>query len=254
MTLVLTEVSALGIAMASDTAVTTINLATGLAYAQPNRARKLQVVTHLAAGVSCWGLGEISGLPTDRWLSRFIENASHVSDVHEFAHRLADQLNIQVGENPAADNRLGFHVAGFVDQNGDRLPAFYHVHDGPSTTLASRGIQVNPHKFNPNQDIPPDVSANAAAQGVSLIIRNGDYQLYAAMFQKLEEFFSALRPLGVMIPNSQDVGDRAQYLVFQIRTIASLYRLSNLIPGIGGGILHLAITREGIHSKGTHFM
>ncbi|TET12795.1 MAG: hypothetical protein E3J81_10150 [Dehalococcoidia bacterium] len=253
MTLVLTELSPFGIAMAADTAVTTSISATGVAFAQPNAATKLQVIDPLQAGVACWGLGEIAGQASDGWLSGFIDGNADAPDLDDFANRLAWQLNDQVGENPEGTNRLGFHIAGFVDHNGRRLPSFYHVHDGPSTALEARGEHVNPHRFNANHDMPPAAFSAAAEQGRGWITRNGDYQLYAAMFQKLEEFFLSLRALGIVIPDSQDVGDRASYLVFQIRTIASLYRLSNLLPGIGGGITYLAITTEGIHSLGIRY-
>src|SRR4051794_9688353 len=68
MTLILTEISCHGIAMAADSAVTEIYTATGAAVATPNAARKLQPVPHLRAGLSCWGMGEIEDIPTDQWL------------------------------------------------------------------------------------------------------------------------------------------------------------------------------------------
>ena len=57
-TLVLTELSSLGIAMAANFAVTFMNPDTGLAFAEPNLARKLQEIPYLNAGISCWGIGK----------------------------------------------------------------------------------------------------------------------------------------------------------------------------------------------------
>jgi len=75
MTLVLTELSLLGIAMAADSAVTTPSLT-------PNRQRifprvligvtKLFPIHKLQAGVCAWGLGQISAIDTDVWLKNFI--------------------------------------------------------------------------------------------------------------------------------------------------------------------------------------
>jgi hypothetical protein len=101
--------------------------------------------------------------------------------------------------------------------------------------------------------MPPNIFAQIAATREGWITRNGDYQLYAQMFQLLESFFNQLQPIGVMIPNSQNVTDRADYLVFQIRTVSELYRLSNLIPGIGGGIHYLTIIPNGIMSEGVRY-
>lgn len=62
-----------------------------------------------------------------------------------------------------------------------------------------------------------------------------------------------LRLLGIVVPNSQNLDDRARYLVFQIRTVAELYRLSNLVPGIGGGIHYLTISPNGVESEGVDY-
>jgi hypothetical protein len=253
MTLVLTELSSLGIAMAADSAVTRTNNQTGLSYAIPNAAQKLQVVPHLNAGISCWGLGTIAGIPTDRWLSNFINSNTSLTTLQGFANELARQLNAQVPHNASGNNRLGFHLAAFEDYNRAPTPSFYHIHDGPSTTLQQRGITVNPNQFNANHDIPPQIFQQIVSAGGDRITRNGDYKLYAGMFSLLENFFQQLKPLGILIPCSQNLVDRAEYLVFQIRTMSEIYRLSNLVPGIGGGIHYLTINQTGIHSQGVRY-
>lgn len=254
MTLVLTELSHLGIAMAADSAVTYTNSLTGLRYAQPNRARKLQEVPHLNAGVSCWGLGSVAGLNTDQWLSRFVASSGSLATLQDFANELARQLNNRlVPPNTLGDNRLGFQLAGFEDCNGVPTPSFYHIHDGPSTVLQSRGTTVNPYQFNANHDMPPQLLQQLIPVGGTYTTRNGDYQLYAQIFARLEALFTQLQPLGIQIPSSQNLVERAEYLVFQIRTMSELYRLSNLVPGIGGGIWYLTINPTGIHSYGVKY-
>ena len=254
MTLLLTELSPFGIAMAADSAVTHTNYQSGLSYAIPNAASKLQVVPHLNAGTSCWGLGDIAGIPTDQWLSNFIGSGTSLTSLQSFAVELARQLNnCQVPLNISGDSRLGFHLAGFEDYNGVPTPSFYHIHDGPSTVLQGRGITVNPYQFNANHDMPPNIFQQLAPHGGGLVTRNGDYQLYAQIFDLLDNFFQQLEPLGIMIPHSQNLADRAEYLVFQIRTMSELYRMSNLVPGIGGGIHYLTINPSGIHSQGVKY-
>lgn len=253
MTLVLTELSELGIAMAADSAMSIKNLQTGLAHAIPNAAQKLQVIPYLNAGISCWGLGTIAGQPTDEWLRQFIASNASLDTLENFATELAVQLNAQVPPNTSGDNRLGFHLAGFEEYNGEPTPSFYHIHDGPSTALKRRSIQVDPNRFNANHDMPPELYQEQARAGFARITRNGDYQLYAKIFGLLESFFRQLRPMGIIVPDSQNLADRAEYLVFQIRTVSQIYRLSNLVPGIGGGIHFLTICQQGIHSQGVKY-
>jgi len=252
MTLVLTELSSFGIAMAADSAVTHTQTQTGLKYVIPNAAQKLQVVPHLNAGISCWGLGSINNIPTDQWLSNFINSSISLTTLQSFADELAIQLNAQVPPNTSGNSRLGFHLAAFENYTGVPTPSFYHIHDGPSTALQQRGITVNPHQFNANHDMPPQMTQQIVAQGWYRT-RNGDYQLYANIFGLLENFFQQLQPLGIIIPSPQNLTDRAEYLVFHIRTMIEIYRLSNLVPGIGGGILYLTINPAGIHSQGTKY-
>lgn len=102
--------------------------------------------------------------------------------------------------------------------------------------------------------MPPNIIHPIIENGEGWITRIGDYKLYAQIFFLLENFFSQLIPLGIQIPNSQKLDDRAEYLVFQIRTVSEIYRLSNRIPGIGGRINYLTINQNGINSHGVkHF-
>lgn len=250
MTLILTELTDFGIAMAADSAVTYTQPTTGLSYVRPKMAQKLQVIPYLNAGFSCWGLGTISNIPTDQWLLNFINSNSSLTTLHDFANELAAQLNSQVPPNTSGNPRLGFHLAAFENFNRQATPSFYHIHDGPSTTLEQRGITINPNQFNANHDMPPDIFQQ---RSTGWITRNGDYQLYARMFHLLEAFFQQLHPLGIVIPSSQNLIDRAEYLIFQIRTVSEIYRLSNLIPGIGGGIHYLTINQNGFHDQGVRF-
>jgi hypothetical protein len=195
-------------------------------------------------------MGEVSGVPTDEWLADFIAHNTGFTTLQSFAGALAKELNTVIGPSPAGESRLGFHLAGFEDYQGASTPSFFHIHDGPSTTLQEKGISVDPQQFNANHDVPPEVFRQLAGRGQGRITRNGDYVLYVQIFRRLESFFQELRPLGVVIPNSQSLADRCEYLIFQIRTVSTIYRLSNLVPGIGGPISYLSILPTGIHSQG----
>lgn len=222
-------------------------------HVEPDAARKLHKVESLNAGVSCWGTGSIGGTPTDQWLEEFIAENSGLSGLNSFAEELASSLRSALGRAPGDTARLGFHVAGFEQYEGKPVPSFYHVHDGLSTTLMERGARVDPTRFNANHDMPPAEFLRRAAHGGGWITRNGDYQLYGHIFGLLESLFRELREIGIHIPHSQDLRDRAEYLVFQIRTVAELYRMSNLLPGIGGSIRFLTISPTGIQNEGVSY-
>jgi hypothetical protein len=246
MTLILTEIGLNGISMAADSAV--VHSGGGRTIVRLNAAQKLQSVPYLNAGISCWGQGRISGTPTDQWLINFISSNSRRRTLRGFANELARQLNIQ--QPPSITGSLGFHLAGYENYNGTLTPSFYHIHDGPSTTLQQRGINVNSNRFNANHDFPPNLYANIS-RNYYYITRNGDYQFYAQLFSLLNNFFNCLNLMhSIRIPRSHNLSDRAEYLIFQIRTISEIYRISNLIPGIGGDINYLTINSAGIHSQG----
>ena len=250
MTLILTEIGLNGISMAADSAV--VSRGGRRTVVRLNASQKLQTIPYLNAGISCWGRGRISGTPTDQWLTTFISSNSRRRTLRGFANELGRQLNIQL--SATITGSLGFHLAGYESYNGTLTPSFYHIHDGPSTTLQPRGINVNPNRFNVNHDFPPNLFATITRNNY-YITRNGDYQFYAQLFNLLNNFFNCLyHTHSIRIPGSHNLSDRAEYLVFQIRTVSEIYRISNLIPGIGGDIDYLTINSAGIHSQGVkHF-
>lgn len=206
MTLILTQISQFGIAMAADSAVTeTLSLNAGV---ERHRVlvgvRKLQPIHYLQAGISCWGQGEIQRMPTDIWLEEFITQHNNINTLHDFSISLQEELRRAVGR--VRQDSLGFHLAGFVDSNGIKLPTFYHIHNGPSQ-YQRINPHIDPNLFNANNDMPPEV----CPAGLFKITRNGAYQLYAELFHVVEEFFnSRVRPLGIEIPHPLNLSSLAE--------------------------------------------
>jgi len=246
MTLILTEITEFGIAMAADSAVTTTyNLGGRRGHRVLTGVKKLQPIHYLNAGISCWGIGEIEGIDTDIWLENFIRDHNGINTLGEFAVSLQDDLRRAVGT--VGQNSLGFHLAGFVEKDGSRLPTFYHIHNGASQH-PDINMRINPALFNANQDFPPEV----CRAGLFKITRNGDYNLYANLFEVVENFFNLrVRPLGIEIPHPMTLDSIAEYLRFQIKTVSEIYKLSNLVPGIGGPVTTLTIDEQGITSYET---
>ncbi len=258
MTLILTEISTFGVAMAADSAVTEkiVRPNGNIIYRVLTGVRKLQVIDKLDAGISVWGQGSINNTPTDIWLQDFINNQrTNYNSLSGFAVLLQNELRrhiplINVRTNP--HGTLGFHLAGFVNYRGNPTPSFHHIHNGPSTALSIRGVTINPAMINANHDLPPNLVQPVISAGVTYITRNGDFTIYAALFQHLNRFLQALsRYRNLTIPHSRNLRERAEWLRFQITTMSQLYKLSNLhLPTIGGKIDTLLITPNGVDTCG----
>lgn len=240
MTLIITELSEYGIAMIADSAVTiqeepssghTVKrVLTG--------ARKLQFISHLDAGISTWGNAELPGpatlVSTDVWMYDFIQRHTTTKSIDEFANELAEELQQLVGH---IKKPLGFHLAGYVEQGGKRLPTFYHVRnvDGPYRNYRF-------HEFILGQDVPPREIVGRQDRHLT---RNGDFGPYAVLSQAVDNVLPLIRSsLAVDVPYPSLQG-RIAYLTAWIRFISDLYDSAALLPTIGGTIASLGIAPDG---------
>lgn len=250
MTLIITELSPAGIAMVADSAITHFE---GGEVRRITYATKLHVIPYLNAGISTWGLAEIDGLSTSEWLQNFIRSQEALSrDLNAFALELARNLNAHFPRNDAGQPHLGFHLAGYVHSNGERIPSFYHIHRGDSQVLASRGVQVDSSLFNANHDLPPVVFRTqqnliTRQNNTAMFIyhtRNGDIGPYVEAFRRLGDFFNTMRHFGIHVPGRPGIDARVEFLRFQVEMMEQIYRLSNLQPTIGGDINGLIIAPD----------
>lgn len=235
MTLVITEISRFGIAMVADSAVTfTEVLPSGdNVHYVLSGARKLQVIPHLNAGISVWGLGAVptmSGeLSTAVWLEDFIKRHSSTVSLDGFANELVEELQSTIGDRKQP---MGFHLAGYVEVNGQRLPTFYHVRNVDGTYK-----HYEHHEFVPGQDYPPkDIGENQI-----YITRNGDYGPYAALVETMQIALPHIQVgMGLTIPHPSLEG-RVVYHSAWVRFISELYASSGLLRTIGGTVSALGI-------------
>lgn len=238
MTLIITELSELGIAMVADSAitfheetpsgVTLTRLFTGV--------RKLQFIRHLHAGISYWGNSQLPGpatlITTDVWLFDFIQRHRTIKSIHDFAEQLAEELQEVVGD---IKEPLGFHLAGYIVQEGKILPTFYHVRnvDGPYGSYEY-------HDFIPGQDVPPQ-----DMKGKLHRTRNGDFGPYAVLSQAVEGVLPVIKTsIGLEIPYPSLPG-RIAYLEAWVRFIADLCASSQILPTIAGTVASLGIAPDG---------
>lgn len=254
MTLIISEVSRLGIAMVADSAYTPHG--GGQIVYHP----KVFGSARLGVGISLWG----NYLPPhpEQWVPSFLSREEGLGSltVHDVAAHLERELRAacpQAQPTPGLDATVGFHVAGF----DSGFPILYHVHNGTSQTLAGRGIGVNPQLINANPDIdlPTSKALMSSTTTASYFVRNGDFRLYAIMSSLLDPLLAPLDPLRLgaglttafghlLIPGSNTLRNRADYLAVQVRMVASLLGVSNIAamlgtsaPHIGGDVLALEL-------------
>ncbi len=239
MTLIITELSKFGIVMVADSAVTfTEILPNGNQFPHVlNGAQKLQAIPYLKAGISVWGLGSIpirnGNLSTDVWINDFIERHSRVTVLSELADSLAQELKESVGEYQSP---VGFHLAGFVDVENQKLPTFYHVRNVDGTFA-----HYELHEFITGQDFPP----RALANNESYITRNGDYGAYAVLATAVQSALPIIQNgIGIKIPHPSLQG-RIAYHSAWIKFVSELYASSGLLRTIGGSISALGIYPNG---------
>jgi hypothetical protein len=136
MTLVITEVSEVGIAMAADSMLTFNATIAGTVFPPERNHRKLFQVPKITGGVSYWGAIGLVFHDTmfatfSEWLQAHI-SVSQATNIKDFAEGLASSLNHDCKNTPLPkDKSMGLHVAAYGDWgDGKRRPIFYHVHNG----------------------------------------------------------------------------------------------------------------------------
>lgn len=258
MTLILTEVSKYGVAMAADSALTS---ADGRSF---YGAQKLLPIPQLNAGISIWGNYNIANTYADVWTQNFITNdVNPNATLWDTANLLAEKLNNTFGT--VIQERMGFHISGYDTKDGIRGPAFYHVHNGHyHWELGFGEIREVPdeypkiREFKANEDHAPKIYNETESQLTS----NGDFTIFSHLYRsikpKVEDELKGLS--GFEFPYPSSLSTRGEYLRFWIKLIAELYRLSNfrlrILPqpatsgetSIGGPITILTISDKGIQS------
>jgi hypothetical protein len=274
LTLIITELRRFGaergIAMASDTAIThNCRTVDGLI---DDRAFfgliKLLPVQKLNAGISYWGWAKMppsseSGVWMDWWLKNFLVSKwGDYNSIPELAVLLERELRkivppLSEEELKASDGigNGGIHLTGFVEYGKDKVPCFWHIHNGISQVL---GDKIDPHIVNANYDCPPQKYLGHELKGEMYQTRNGDYESYARFFDKhLSDYCRELYSVEGYIVPIPTVDFAADFLRIQIKFISGIYSVAGikdrgsikrLARGIGGNVTTLTISKNGIQS------
>jgi hypothetical protein len=267
-TLLLTECSASGIAMAADSAITKFDSKGRIIEVDQSGWRKILRAPRIVAAVGYWGfIGKIYHGRFDEWLHRTMDGATY-SDVPSLAAALAAALNKACKSKPLDDGQsAGLHVAGFHPwKDGNRRPFFFHVNNGPGGVhiqemmegipRGERLIEVRPKVvagprdlFKSHQDFPREdlsLEENLDLLKGTYTTRNGDFFYYAVVWDALQRSFNYLNLIqGFSIPRDQSLGARRGLLHVALETTVRVYRCSNQSRIVGGKVISEAIGPDG---------
>lgn len=265
MTLVLTELSNVGIAMAADSAITRLSRGRVIEVDQQGWAKLLRVPS-IEAAISYWGMiGAVTQARFDTWLERMISSGSY-TDLESFVDCLADALNDACHGKPLAEGQdVGIHVAGYSQwTDGERRPVFFHVHNGHGRMVIQhekdqdgRLVAVHPKwaadprkLFEKHRDFPQaskSVEENLTILQTGYITRNGEYFLYSVIWQHLQQALNYINLIpNVSIPRDPTrLSSRKGFLHTILETMVRIYRCSNQSRIIGGTVTSLGIGPRG---------
>lgn len=274
LTLIITELSRFGIAMAADTAetVSSVNVRGLIEDRAFFGLTKLLPIPKLQAGISYWGWAKMppsseTGVWMDWWLTVFlIENINNYETIGDLVKLLEKELRKIVPPLSKPELELmpygngGIHLAGFAGEEEKKAPCFWHIHNGVSQALPKK--ELDPHIVNANYDCPPRKFLQFQKSGASLVTTNGDIEPWARFFRRyLKKYLVELqKEMKIVIP-LPTIDFRAEFWRAQIRFISELYivggdvlkngTLRQKVRGIGGEVTTLTITKDGIHSYQT---
>lgn len=261
MTLIVTEASKFGIAMAADSAVTfnyppNLTLSSGRRVPPTVRTgvQKIVPISSINAAVAAWGFGNVGTpqnkslqIPLDQFLFDFANRVDSHKSITSVGNELAEEINsrIEIGKV-----RGGFHLAGYDKYDNKTFPVIYHVHTGHDP--------AGPHgPLKLHQDFPYasgrtiDKWIEDLNNDIIFWLRNGQFRTYAYFSEYLNDLMQRLAAeTGFLCPDltkfATPLEARARFLKLQISTICEFYRLSNHLETIAMPISWITISERGI--------
>lgn len=260
MTLIVSEVSKYGIAMAADSAITeeypsTWILDSGISTPPTVRTgvQKLIPIKAINAAVAVWGFGALgtrgnldARIPMDSFLSDFVDSINKGTSVEEVGNILAATVNerIKIGRV-----RGGFHIAGFEETGGKRFPVVYHIHTGHNINGPHEALRL--YRDFPYGHVSSVEEWVKKLETITYWLRNGAFDTYAYFSDHLNKLMGQLYvDKGFVCPDPSRFNTaleaRGRFLRLQVQTICEFYRLSNRLEIIAMPVSWLTISPEGI--------
>jgi len=238
MTLIISELSPLGIVMVADNAITFDCYAPNGTFKGRSfkGLTKLLPVAKIQAGLSYWGwanvcpYGDINkGIPFDWWLSNFLMvNDDKFDNLEDLANLLETELRKiipKIDENPLSYG--GIHLAGFSQYKGNLIPDFWHIHNGASQALSAK--QIDSLIVNANHDCPVKKTVEFFSKGMFYMTRNGELEIFIPLFDSLNEYIREEFHKYDFITPIPNVLARADYYKSQLQLLSTLYQISGKI-------------------------
>jgi hypothetical protein len=240
MTLIVSDISAHGIIMVGDSAVTRKKVGQPEFYLSD--AIKVQYCEKLNIGVSMWGYANLKSSRMDYWLSSFLENDTNNNDnIESVGERMVDKLNSEFSLTGKTfeDIVCGIHITGFKGE----LPCLYHIHRGHHNEP--------PHELRLYHDFPEDQRWSEAKfksllQNGFIHLRNGYHPLFGPLFANIHKFSIDLRSnFGITFP-SDSLSSRFDFYKLLIKFIADVLPISGLPPRVNSKLSAIAFTKDGL--------
>lgn len=249
MTLILTAACPLGVVMVADSAITYYDEDGNVSHVNEVGWNKLLPVRYAKGGISYWGhIGAIRPR-FDQWLEYIVRENAAVTDLQTFANMLAERMNEAVSHRIIA-RPTGVHVAGMRrSNNGSVHPVIYHIHNGHGhfEVNGSTGHwwwqrTEDPKQFTVHQDFPRSTGEPC------WMVRNGEFLLFSNVSDYLFEAVKNINRLeGIQIPSrTNDLGAYKGFIHTMVKIMVDLYRVSNLHRSVGGRVVSLAVSADGV--------
>ncbi len=190
--LIISELSVLGVAMVADTVVTVEDNQHIGYYAG---FQKLFPIRLIDAGISIWGNLNFGDVDAEVWLPDFINNQVTANmSLLDTANKLEKSLNDLFKRKLIDEHiRMGIHIAGFDKNNGIRGPALYHINNGDyKVGFTAEGIKEVSIE-DPNIENPPlrefridsELQPKIYEVGEFRRRRNGDIGVFTYLFDQI---------------------------------------------------------------------
>src|SRR5260370_35711678 len=240
MSLVVTDISAHGIVMVGDSAIT--RRKGGKVVDVSSDGSKIQYSDAANIGFAIWGRSNLPDQRLDIWLRDFVNCKVRSGDsVENVGQLLAKSLNEQIEamKEPWDKQLRGIHLAGYRD---DR-PVLFHVHCGHPNEA--------PHELRPYHDYPDDHNWSTGefeellSRGM-IHLRNGFVQHFAALFDSMLTYMAKLDQILVVKLPQPGLRGRVDFYKLLVRFVADTLMITGQTRSVNDKLSAVAFDRTGL--------
>jgi len=244
MTLIVTQITSLGIVFCSDRRLS-------IGSHRAGEVTKFVPIHSLNAGICYFGAASVGTVQLTSWLQTFIQRST-ATTIGDFANSLATQVTRDM---LPAQKRLGagFHIAGYETVQGFVVPTFWHVTN--FSGMQGYGYLAGTSTFAVTEDFLQRDVASIPVRGLQSylsgkhhIYRNGQlfpYTQIASFFGQLRGALPGQNRRQWSIPSS--IEDFAQDAEFELIITEQIFRRYSNTQPMGGGIQTHVVLPTGIY-------